>query len=343
MANNNDGGPRSGDRGGHLKRGLVIGKFYPPHRGHKFLIDSALSHVDHLDIIVCARPDQTIPGSLRTSWLKTIHPTANVIEIADPGDDDDSQFWADYTLKLLGYAPDVVFTSEDYGDRYAELLGSTHVKVDHGRRQVPVSGTQIRQNPLAYIDFLEPCVRAYFIKRVAIVGAESTGKTTLAQALAYHYHTVWVPEYGREYTEVNVGSERFFGYQWRSEEFIHIAQRQIEMEEQMAKQANRVLICDTDALATGIWHERYMHTLSPEVQTLADASRHDLYLLTDVDIPFVQDGVRDGEHLREWMTKRFRQELERKGRRWLPLRGNSEERLRTAMTAIDEVINGNRE
>ncbi len=325
-------------RGSHLKHGLVIGKFYPPHRGHKFLIDSALEQVDHLDVILCARPDQSIPGSVRASWLRTIHPTVNVIEVADPGRDHDSQFWADYTRKILGHAPDVVFTSEEYGERYAHLLGSIHVSVDPERHRVPVSGTQIRQNPMAHLDFLEPCVRAYFVKRVAIVGAESTGKTTLAQVLADHYHTVWVPEYGREYTEVNVGPERIFGYQWRSEEFIHIAQRQIELEDHLAEQANRVLICDTDALATAIWHERYMQSLSPEVQALADSRRYNLYLLTAVDIPFVQDGVRDGEHIRAWMTGRFREELERRNLEWVLLRGDHDTRMRTAVRAIDTIL-----
>jgi cytidyltransferase-like protein len=126
-----------------LKRGLVIGKFYPPHRGHKFLIDTALRQVDHLDVIICVRPDQTIPGSMRGSWLRAMHPSANVVEVADPGHDNDSHFWAEYTRKILGYAPDAVFTSEDYGDEYARFLGSIHIKVDPERRQVPISGTKI--------------------------------------------------------------------------------------------------------------------------------------------------------------------------------------------------------
>ena len=132
------------------------------------------------------------------------------------------------------------------------------------------------------------------IKRVAIVGAESTGKTTLAQQLAEHFGTVWVPEYGREYTEVSVGREAFFDYKWRNDEFVLIAQKQIELEDQLAKTANRVLICDTDVLATCIWQERYMGAWSPEVEKIAKQRTHDLYLLTDCDIPFAQDGLRDG-------------------------------------------------
>jgi HTH-type transcriptional regulator, transcriptional repressor of NAD biosynthesis genes len=176
------------------------------------------------------------------------------------------------------------------------------------------------------------------VKRVAIVGAESTGKTTLAQKLAQHFHTVWVPEYGREYTEVTVGRDAVFGYQWKTEEFVHIARRQLELEDQLAEQANRVLICDTDALATAIWHERYMGSTSSEVEEIAAGHNYDLYLLTAVDIPFVQDGIRDGEHLREWMTERFLQELEARHLPWLLLQGTYAERFSTAVTAIEKLM-----
>src|SRR5207237_9711620 len=86
---------------------------------------------------------------------------------------------------------------------------------------------------------LAPNVRACLVKRVAIVGAESTGKTTLAEKLARYFQTVWVPEYGREYTEVNVGREAAFGDRWRSESFVRIAQRQVELQDTPANRAQR--------------------------------------------------------------------------------------------------------
>jgi HTH-type transcriptional regulator, transcriptional repressor of NAD biosynthesis genes len=176
------------------------------------------------------------------------------------------------------------------------------------------------------------------IKRVVIVGAESTGKTTLAQELAAHFRTVWVPEYGREYTEVSVGREAFFDYQWRNEEFVHIARQQVELEDKLAAEANRVLICDTDALATCIWQERYMGSCSPEVSKIAYERHYDLYLLTDCDIPFTQDGLRDGEHLRQWMTQRFREELEARAARWLLLQGSHEQRFHAAVARIEALL-----
>lgn len=176
------------------------------------------------------------------------------------------------------------------------------------------------------------------IQRVAIVGAESTGKTTLAQELARHFNTVWVPEYGREYTEVSVGREAFFDYKWSSEEFVHIAQKQVELEDKLAKSANRVLICDTDVLATCIWQERYMGSCSAEVERIASQRSYALYLLADCDIPFMQDGLRDGEHLRQWMTNRFREELTRRQLPWTLIYGSQEQRLRAATSAIAKLL-----
>ena len=321
-----------------VKRGLIVGKFYPPHRGHQFLIETALAQVDHLDVLICARPDQTISGELRKQWLEEIHPFAHVRVIDDPGEDDNSEFWAKFTVQVLGYAPDVVFTSEDYGDAFARHLGCRHVMVDRERLQVPISARAIRDVPLRHWEYLEPCVRAYFVKRICVVGAESTGKTTLARDLANHYQTTSVPEYGREYCEkLQAQGVDLWTYQWRSEEFVEIARRQEELENRMAREANRVLICDTDVLSTGIWHERYLGRKSPEVEAIAASQRHDLYLLTGCDIPFVQDGLRDGESIREWMTARFEESLQRRFA-WVKLPGGHELRLKSAIREVGRFL-----
>ena len=320
-------------------RGLVVGKFYPPHRGHKFLIDSALAQVDHLDVLVCVRLEQTIPGELRVRWLQEIHPSACVRAIADPGEDDNSRFWAEYTVKVLGRAPDVVFSSEDYGEAYARFLRCRHVMVDKERKHVPVSARAILSAPLRHWEFLEPCVRAYFVRRVSVVGAESTGTTTLARELAQYYRTACVPEYGREYCEkMQAAGVDLWTYRWRSEEFTEIARQQQEMEDQLARHANRVLICDTDVLSTGIWHERYMGNRSPDVEAIAASRQHDLYLLTDGDIPFMQDGLRDGESVRQWMTGRFEEVLAERGLPWVKISGSTDQRITMAVGEVDKLL-----
>jgi NadR type nicotinamide-nucleotide adenylyltransferase len=322
-----------------VTRGLVIGKFYPPHRGHKFLLDTALAQVDYLDVLICARPEHTISGELRRQWLEEMHPTACVRAIDDPGEGDNSKFWAEYTVQILGYVPDIVFTSEDYGETYARFLGCRHVMVDRERTQVPVSASAIRLAPIKHWDFLEPCVRAHLAKRVSVVGAESTGTTTLARDLAEHYRTVWVPEYGREYCEnMQAAGLDLWTYQWRTEEFTEIALKQQEMEDALAREANRILICDTDVLATGIWHERYIKTPSFAVDAIAAAHRHDLYLLTDCDLTFVQDGLRDGETIRQWMTRRFEEVLNERGLPWVKISGQGNQRLAAAIREVDKLL-----
>jgi NadR type nicotinamide-nucleotide adenylyltransferase len=318
-------------------RGLVIGKFYPPHRGHGFLIEQAISQVDELTVIVCARPEQAPAGDQRAAWLRELHPRARVLLVDDCLDPDDSAAWADYSVRCLGFVPDVVFTSEDYGDRFARCLGCRHVLVDRAREVVPVSGTRVRTNPLGCWEFLDPPVRAFYVKRVCIVGAESTGKTTLARALAARYHTVWVPEFGREYSERKLAEEG--GYRWRSGEFVTIARTQCEWEEAAARQANRVLVSDTDAFATSIWHRRYVGGPSAAVEAIAARHRRpDLYLLTDVGTPFVQDGTRDGEGIRAWMHRTLMQELTAQQRPFLRVAGSPEARLETAAAAIDVLL-----
>jgi HTH-type transcriptional regulator, transcriptional repressor of NAD biosynthesis genes len=322
-----------------VTRGLVIGKFYPPHRGHKFLIDTALRQVDYLDVLICVHPDHSISGKLREQWLKEIHPLAHVRQVHDIGYDDDSERWANYTIQILGQAPDVIFSSEGYGDAYSRFLGCRHVLVDRERVHIPISARAIRSAPLRHWDFLEPCVRGHFAKRICVVGAESTGTTTLAQDLAKYYQTVWVPEYGREYCEgIEESGEDSWTHKWRNEEFVHIARTQQDREDLMACQSNRVLICDTNAFATSLWHERYLGARSREVEAIVAGGHCDLYLLTDCDIPFVQDGLRDGESIRQWMTDRFRNELEIRKWQWLIVSGSRDQRLVRATTTIDSIL-----
>ncbi|MFA5831811.1 MAG: AAA family ATPase [Candidatus Paceibacterota bacterium] len=316
-----------------MKTGFIIGKFYPLHLGHMYLIDIARANCDHLIVWVCEKAEQTVLGHIRAGWIKELYPDVEIRLVPDTLPDNDTEGWAKYTVRVLGKAPDIVFTSEDYGEPYAKAMGSEHMMVDKRRVHVPVSGTKVRENTEMNWEFLSAPVRAYYAKRIVVLGAESTGTTTLAIALKEHFNTEWVPEYGRDYC-----LHRNMGDKWQTEEFIHIASEQTRRENEIARRARNILICDTDAFATTVWHKRYMGYYSSALEKISECKKADLYILTGDEIPFTQDGTRDGEHIRHEMHAWFKDELEKTGRKFITVTGSREERLECSVRAIEEII-----
>lgn len=319
-----------------MTRGLVIGKFYPPHSGHKYLIDTAQEGCDVLDVLICDNPKYHIPATVRQQWLQEIHPAANILIIPDIGDDDNSEAWAEHTLQFLGYTPDIVFSSEDYGEPWATHMNTAHQMVDRQREQVPVSATKVRGDLLKHWQYVENPVRKDLAIRIAVIGAESTGTTTLSMALAKHYKAPWVPEFGRLYTE----ALDMAPFTWADSDFIYIARAQQRMEKELAAKSNGLIICDTNATATQLWQDRYMGHISPETARIAANDKVDLYLLTGDEIPFVQDGIRDGEHIRHDMHDQFEQMLREQNVPFVLLRGNHKQRLTTAQQHINSLLKG---
>lgn len=178
------------------------------------------------------------------------------------------------------------------------------------------------------------------IFRVVLIGAESVGKTTLCEQLAAHYGTVWVAEYGREHWEKKIAEQDVPGEipAWTDDEFVHIAEVQQSRENEAATRANRVLICDTNAFATATWFERYAGTRHPEVDAIGARDIVDLYLIPSPDVPFVQDGVRDGEKIREWMHARFLELIRANGTPYVLITGAYDTRLAQAIAAIDTLL-----
>lgn len=179
------------------------------------------------------------------------------------------------------------------------------------------------------------------ILRVVLIGAESTGKTTLCIELARHYNTVWVAEYGRELWEEKLAAQSLKGGdipEWTDEDFIHIAEEQQRRENEATTHANRVLICDTNAFATATWYERYAGKRHPLVDAIGNRDQVDLYLIPTPEVPFVQDGVRDGEKIRGWMHDRFVELIKAKGTPYTLITGPWEGRVDQAIAAIDALL-----
>jgi HTH-type transcriptional repressor of NAD biosynthesis genes len=321
-----------------MTTGLVAGKFDPPHRGHALLIDTARARCDRLIVLVFDYTEQTVEADTRAAWLREIHPGVDVrvfstLKYAQltPAD---AAHEAARVREFLGEPVDMFFTSEDYGEMVAAALGARHFDVDRERALVPITGTMVRRAPAAMLEWLEAPVRANYVPRVCVVGSESTGKSTLCARLAVHYGTVWVPEFGREYSL----EKRRNGLQgqWVEDEFVHIGFEQQRREDDAARHASRLLICDTDALATKVWSERYLDRV-PSRWPLPP-SRIALYLVPYPDVPFVADEIRDGEHKRYWMYERLTELFASLDRPFVVLRGTYEERYEQARKEIDVLL-----
>lgn len=170
-------------------------------------------------------------------------------------------------------------------------------------------------------------------KRVCLLGAESTGKTTLARALAEAYGTVWNPEYGRAYTEHGRDPEG----QWTSSEFTSIARIQCWYEDCLADSARSVLFCDTDAFTTALFHVVYLGTPTHAFDELVER-RYDLYLVCGLDVPWRHDGIREFDEQRLWMHERYVERARASDAPWSLLEGSREQRLRDGGLAVDRLL-----
>ena len=172
--------------------------------------------------------------------------------------------------------------------------------------------------------------------KVVLFGPESTGKTTLAYQLSRHYNTVWVREYARSYLQDKWNNER---KTCEHDDLIPIAEGQIRLENDLAKKADKVLICDTDILETKVYSEEYYGGfVDPLLEKYALENTYDLYFLTYIDVPFEEDDLRDRPHLREEMFRAFKNTLDKYRRPYILLKGGKKERLAKAVKVIDKMI-----
>jgi HTH-type transcriptional repressor of NAD biosynthesis genes len=324
-----------------MSHGLVIGKFYPPHAGHLALVRAAMARCDRVTVQVLGSSQESLPLQLRAEWLREELPGAHVVAGLDdaPVDYDSPEAWDVHVRlirDLLDSPVDAVFTSDRYGAELARRLGATWVQVDPERRATPVSATAVRADPARFWWALPAPVRAWYVRRVVVLGAESTGTTTLADDLAAHFGLPAVAEFGREWSEQRPGG---LTAPWHTAEFDLVAREQARREDDAARRTPvPLLVCDTDVLATTVWHERYVGHASPTVLALAAARVPDLYLLTGDEIPFVQDGMRDGEHLRHAMQARFRELLRAQAAPWVELSGSRAQRLADAIALVEPLL-----
>jgi NadR type nicotinamide-nucleotide adenylyltransferase len=312
--------------------------------------------------VVTAASAQSIPLALRVAWMREEHERRPNVTIVGTIDDNPVDYSSDAAwrahlalivraTRVVTSAPvDAVFTSESYGDELGRRLGARHVCVDPSRGLASISGTRVRADPVGTWDHLSPAARAWFTKRIVIVGAESTGKTTVASDLTAALRarggafglTRSVPDFGRQFAsdrraiahaQAQLGATPP-GLSCRAEDCCAMAEEQNRLEDEAARYGGPVLVCDTDAFALTVIHARDTGACSPQIESHARV--HALYLLTDPDgLPLRHEIPHGG---RPQTTRRYTERLTASGRRWRWVRGDRKARVRAALRAIDELL-----
>ncbi|MFQ1702845.1 AAA family ATPase [Loktanella agnita] len=274
-----------------MRRGFVLGKFMPFHAGHQFLCDVASNLVDELTVLVCTRDCEPIDGQRRFDWVsQSVRRNVRVVHLhrdipQEPAEHPD--FWTIWKAVIAEYHPkpiDTVFGSETYVTKLAETLDAAPFIVDLPRDSVPISARQIRANPAAHWDFIPPAVRPDYQTRICLLGPESTGKTTLANALGYPV----IPEYGRSYD-----AQFRQGQNWTAADFIALSQGHIALRREIAARSGPVCIEDTDLIQTMAWADFLLGKIPEPLLDIAagwTAATH--YILLTPDVPWTNDGTR---------------------------------------------------
>ena len=288
-----------------MRRGLVFGKFMPLHRGHQLLIDAAQADSDDITIgVYDSEPPgeyPPMPVELRLEWMRRLYPhVEQIVPLPDTWRHDPNrdtpEYGRRYAEELAYLGPfDRVYTSEPGYTLFAETLGAQHVVVDAARTLMPISGTMIREAPFEHRGFMDPIVYSSLVQKVVLVGTESSGKSTLAEALAHEFDTVWVHEFGRELWEAQDLKGTFADH-------LKVGRRQHEREEAARRNARRYVFCDTNAWTTLHWSLRSYGTADARLYELVERTIGEyVWILCEPDFGWIQDGTRemaDGEALR---------------------------------------------
>lgn len=310
----------------------------PPHDGHVLTGRAALELVDELTILVCSLEDDPIPGTLRYDWMCELFPTARVIHHTDdiPQEPEDHpDFWTIWRETIKGLHPEPithVFGSDKYIHQLGAELSAEPVLLDPDREALPVSGTALRGAPFAHWDFIPDVVKSYFAKRVCVFGPESTGKSMLTKHLAEHFKTLYMPEYGR------IFDEQYRPDNWTPQHFVDIAKTHEAIRRALMCKANRVLFEDTDAVLTTIWSDAFIGEVDPWFDRDFELADH--YLLTDIDVPWVDDGLRllGKDEERQAFFKKAKAALDERGATYTVLSGDWEAREKKAEALVNSII-----
>lgn len=326
--------------------GLVVGKFSPLHLGHEALIAHALARCEQVIVLGYSVPEHAhCSAEQRRHWLRVRMPQARSIVLDtttlatlapgfaplprnDAPDAEHQHYLAALLAEVLRARVDAIFASEPYVHPTAAVIARRQgspvepVLFDLQRSRFPIAGSQLRAHPHQHRHAMAPVVYRSFVQRVCLLGGESTGKTTLAAALARRYGSTWATEFGREHWDACGGA-------LTRDDLLHIARVQVEREETLLDRAHQYLFCDTSPLTTLCYSEAmFGERPRPLVQAAGRGYAH--VFLCEPDFEFVQDGTRRDAGFREWQQRWYGSALAAAGVNYTRLRGSLAQRLAAA-------------
>ncbi|SET30685.1 multifunctional transcriptional regulator/nicotinamide-nucleotide adenylyltransferase/ribosylnicotinamide kinase NadR [Thorsellia anophelis] len=278
--------------------GVIFGKFYPLHTGHVYLIQRAASQVDKLHIILChdeprdkklfdeSKMSKQPTVSDRLRWLlQTFKYQQNIKihlfnEIGIEPYPNGWQGWSEKVKEFLNeqaIIPDFIYSSER-GDaqKYKELFNAQTHLIDPDRQFMPISGERIRLNPFKYWEYIPTEVKPFFVRTVAVIGAEQTGKSTLVNKLANTFNTTSAWQYYKEYLFSNLGNDE---KALQHSDYDKIALGHAQYIDFAVKYANRVAFIDTDFVTLQAQCKKHIGKEHSFIQAMLEKYRFDLVLL----------------------------------------------------------------
>jgi HTH-type transcriptional repressor of NAD biosynthesis genes len=318
-------------------KGFVFGKFYPFHKGHLAMIEFATEQCSKLYVLICCSDKEKISAEIRLNWIKESTRHLNNLEIialnyneselpnSSVASTEISKLWSS-KFKTIVPDVDLLVSSEPYGEFVAGFMDIKHLSFDQSRDIVPVSATKIRTEPSKYWDFLPDAVKAYFVKKIVILGTESTGKTTLTEKLAGIIPALAVKEAGRE---VISDSKNF-----SIGDLYLTAEKHQEATMRAFKQLPCCIVLDTDIHITQSYSKFVFGKYLDLPKSWYEDQKADLYLYLDNDVPHVQDGGRLSEEERNKLDINHKETLEKFGVSYTLISGSWEQRMNQVMNLI---------
>ncbi|AYL95815.1 AAA family ATPase [Mucilaginibacter celer] len=324
-----------------MTNGFVFGKFLPFHKGHEALIRFALSKCDFVTVLICCSDKEVLPGDVRQRWIGEsfagIHQLEirifNYLESELPNTSQSSRkvsaVWARQFKTLLpGYT--VVITSEPYGAFVAGFMNIKHIPFDPDRSRFSISASAIRSDLFSNWNFLPAAVKPFYAIKIAILGTESVGKSTLSEQLAEHYNSSLVPEAGRDL----IADSNSFTYN----DLLRVSHEHSKRVKATMAGDNPLIIMDTDLHIT-MSYSRFVFDKELELtDEISSVDKSHLYLYLVNDVPHVQDGTRLDLERRNALDASHRRVLFDNNIPFIELKGSWEERFTAALRNIDHLI-----